>query len=201
MKLYHGRGSCSLGILILIEELDLPHEAELVDLAAGAQRSPEFLAVNPKGKVPFLQLDDGSTLSEWPAIALYLALSNPKGALLPVDPVAVARVFEAVEYMVSTAHMQGFTRIVRPGNFSPDESAHDRVKARGHEILGEALEAMAGKLGDKTYLFGEFSVADAALFYLENWMVRRLERPLPAACQRHFDAMSERPAVQRALAV
>lgn len=200
MKLYHGRGSCSLGILLLLEELGLRFHVEIIDLAAGEQRSAEFLAINPKGKVPFLVLDDGTTISEWPAIAAYLAGSDPERTLLPSGPREMAEVLEAVEFMVSTVHMQGFTRIVRPGNFAPGEDDHPAVKARGMEIFRGGLEAMSAKLGDGQFLFGEMTIADAALFYLENWMANRLGEPLPDNCDRHLKIMTERPAAARALA-
>jgi glutathione S-transferase len=200
MKLLHGKGSCSIGILVLIEELGVACEVQAVNLAAGEQRSPEYLALNPKGKVPALVLDDGAVLTEWPAIAVYLASLKPDVNLLPSEPLALGRTLEAVDYVVATVHMQGFTRIARPGNFAPSEADHDQVKARGREIFDAGLAVMDKELDGRDYVTGSFSIADAALFYTESWMVNRLAGPLPANCQGHFDLMMSRPAVQRALA-
>lgn len=199
MKLLHGKGSCSLGILVLIEELGIECDVQTIDLASGEQRSPAFLSMNPKGKVPALLLDDGAVVTEWPAIATYLAALKPEAGLLPVDPLARARTYEATDYIVATMHMQGFTRIARPGNFSPNEADFDAVKARGREIFDQGLAAMDAQLADRDYLIGDASIADAALFYCEAWMINRLGGTLPANCQAHFERMSARPGVARAV--
>jgi len=199
MKLLHGKGSCSLGILVLIEELGIECDVQVVDLASGEQRSPEFLAMNPKGKVPALVLDDGAVVTEWPAIATYLAALKPEAGLIPGDPLAQARVYEATDYIVATVHMQGFTRIARPGNFTPNEADFDALKARGREIFDQGLAAMDAQLAGKDYLIGDISIADAALFYCEAWMVNRLGGTLPANCQAHFERMSARPGIARAV--
>lgn len=140
-------------------------------------------------------------LTEWPAIATFLSslAPTPERALLPADALARARVYEATDYIVAAVHMQGFTRIVRPGNFSPVEDAHEAVKARGREIFESGLAAMDAQLRDQDYVAGDFSFADAALFYCEHWMAARLGGTLPANCRLHFDRMLARPAVARAL--
>ena len=199
MKLLHGKGSCSLGILVLIDELGIDCDVQIVDLAGGEQRSSEFLAMNPKGKVPALVLDDGAVVTEWPAIATYLAGLKPEAGLIPADPLARARAYEATDYIVATVHMQGFTRIARPGNFTPNEADFDAVKARGREIFDQGLAAMDAQLVGKEYLIGDISIADAALFYCEAWMVNRLGGTLPANCQAHFERMSARPGIARAV--
>ena len=73
MKLYYMPGACSIGIHVLLEEIGKPYEAQLVNLREGGQFKPEFTAVNPKSKVPTLVRDDGSVLTEYPAIAWWLA--------------------------------------------------------------------------------------------------------------------------------
>jgi len=69
MKLYYAPGACSIGIHVLLEEVGKPYEAERVNLQQGEQYKPDFTAVNPKSKVPTLVRDDGSVLTEFPAIA------------------------------------------------------------------------------------------------------------------------------------
>ena len=85
MKLYYAPGACSIGIHVLLEELGKSYESEAVNLREGAQYKPEFTAVNPKSKVPTLVRDDGTALTEYPAIAYWLARTNPFGNLLPDD--------------------------------------------------------------------------------------------------------------------
>ena len=77
MKLFYAPGACSIGIHVLLEEIGKPYEAQLVNLREGGQFKPDFTAVNPKSKVPTLVPDDGSVLTEYPAIAYYLARTNP----------------------------------------------------------------------------------------------------------------------------
>ncbi len=73
MKLYYAPGACSIGIHILLEEIGLPYDLERVNLQQGEQYKPAYTAVNPKSKVPTLVRDDGSVLTEYPAIAYWLA--------------------------------------------------------------------------------------------------------------------------------
>jgi len=131
-KLLYAPGACSIGIHVLLEEIGKPYEAEQVDLRAPAPERP-FTAINPKSKVPTLVREDGSVLTEFPAIAWWLARTNPEAQLLPDDADGQARVLEALDYVVSTVHMRSFTLMNRPGNFSPLEGAHDSIRARGRE--------------------------------------------------------------------
>jgi glutathione S-transferase len=197
--LYFSPGACSIGIHILLEEIGAPYQTVLTSTREGAQHKPEYLAITPKAKVPALVREDGSTLTEFPAIAWWLARSNPQKNLLPTDPEGESRVLEAMDYVVATLHMQGFTRIFRPGNFTPNEADQDAVKARGREILEKGLAVMDRALAGKDYVTGAFSVADAALFYVEFWVAMRTDIPLPANCAAHFARMKSRPAVAAVL--
>jgi glutathione S-transferase len=138
-------------------------------------------------------------LTEFPAIALYLARTNPDKQLLPEDAEHQARVLEALDYAVATIHMQGFSRQFRPGNFSPNEADHEAVKARGREIAANGFSVMDKTLDGKDYVAGPYSIADAALFYVEFW-AGRLKQQLPPHCAAHFARMKARPAVQSTLA-
>ena len=113
MKLYYFSGACSLGIHVLLEEAGAVYEPAFVDFTKGEQHGAAYLAVNPKGKVPALELDEGGVLTEWPAIAAWIAASYPAATLLPAAPLAQARVLEMVAYINSTVHSQGFARMVR----------------------------------------------------------------------------------------
>jgi glutathione S-transferase len=200
MKFYYAPGACSIGIHVLMEEIGKPYEPHKLSIPAGDTKSGAFLEVNPKGKVPTLQREDGSVLTEFPAIAVWLARTNPEKKLLPSDPEAEARVLEAMDYVVSTVHMQGFSRMLRPGNFAPSEADHEAVKARGREIFEGGLKTLDKALGGKEWIAGPFSIADAALFYVEFWAVERMKLQLPPNCAAHFARMKARPAVQKVLA-
>jgi len=108
-------------------------------------------------------------------------------------------VLEALDYVVSTMHMQGFSRMFRPVNFAPTESDHDKVKARGKEILERGLALMDKALEGKEYLLGKFSIADAALFYVTFWASGRMKMPLPKNVAAHYARMKNRPAVKRVI--
>ncbi|MBW8270306.1 glutathione S-transferase family protein [Caldovatus aquaticus] len=200
MKLYYSPGACSIGIHLLLEEIGAPYEAVLTNTREGAQFRPEFVAVNPKSKVPVLVRDDGSVLTEYPAIAFWLARAYPKAKLLPDDAEAQARALEAIDYCVATMHMQGFSRIFRPANFAPNEADHPAVRARGEEIFSKGLALMDRTLAGKDYLLGPFSIADSALFYCSFWWAERLKKELPPQVAAHYARMRARPAVQRTLA-
>ena len=199
MKLYYMPGACSIGIHVLLEEIGKPYDLQKIDGANREQYGPEFVKINPKSKVPTLQRDDGSVLTEFPAIATWLARKNPDKNLLPADADAEARALEAMDYVVSTMHMQGFSRMFRPGNYAPSESDHDKVKARGKEIMENGLQLMDKALEGKEYLTGKFSIADAALFYVSFWAHGRMKMPLPKNVAAHYERMKARPAVKRTL--
>ena len=198
MKLYYAPGVCSIGIHVLLEEIGKPYELEAINLREGAQYKPEFTAVNPKSKVPALLRDDGSLQTEYPAIAYWLARTNPASNLLPDDIDQQARALEIMDYCVSTVHMQGFTRMFRPANFSPDPAQEDAVKARGKEIAIKGFDTLNVALEGKDYALGPFSIADSAIFYVEFW-AGRVGIPLPANCAAHFERMKARPSVQRTM--
>ena len=197
MKLYYAPGTCALGIHALLEEIGEPYEAVKLNLMAGEQHRPPFSEINPKGKVPTLVRDDGSVLTEYPAIAFWLAERFDGAKLMPEDDEARVRAAEATDYCVATIHMQGFTRIARPGNFAPSESDHEAVKAKGRELMEKGFAVMDKQLGGKEWVAGRYSYADSALFYVEYWAAKRAGIKLPASCAAHYARMTERPAVQR----
>ncbi|MDO9710017.1 glutathione S-transferase family protein [Paracraurococcus lichenis] len=199
MKLYYGPGACSIGIHVLLEEIGRPYEAVAVNLREGAQYKPDFTAVNPKSKVPTLVRDDGSVLTEYPAIAVWLASTFPEANLLPKEADALARALEATDFAVATLHMQGFSRIFRPSNYAPSEADQAAVKARGEEIFQKGLAWFDKALEGKEYLTGSFSFADSALWYVSFWWAGRLGKELPPNVAAHYARMNARPSVQRVL--
>lgn len=200
MKLFHMPNSCSLGIHVLMEEIGKPYELMKVDFASGAQYKEPFVSLNPKSKVPALGLDDGRLITEWPAIAWYLAKTNSAARLLPASIDGEVRALELLDYMVATVHMRGFTRIFRPAQFTPTTADEPAIQQTGKDIADTGFKLLAQALGEKAYLLGDYSIADAALFYLSHWAVTRAELPVPDGIRAHLERMRARPAVQRALA-
>lgn len=200
MKLFYAPGACSIGIHVLLEEIGKPYEAKALNTKEGEQFKPDFTSLNPKSKVPTLVRDDGSVLTEYPAIALWLASTFPEAKLLPQGAENLAKALEYTDYAVATLHMQGFSRIFRPANFAPNEADHEAVKARGVEIFEKGLGLFDKALAGKDYLLGEFSFADSALFYVSFWWAARLNKTLPPNVAAHYERMKARPSVQRTMA-
>jgi glutathione S-transferase len=198
MKLFYAPGACSIGIHILLEEIGKPYETAVVNLREGEQYKPPFTTVNPKSKVPTLARDDGSVLTEFPAIAYWLARTNPFANLLPDDIDQQAQALELLDYAVATVHMQGFGRQFRAANFTPSAADEEAVKAKGKEIAEKGFALIDKALAGKKYAVGKFSIADASIFYVEYWS-KRVGITLPSNCAAHFDRMMARPSVQSVL--
>lgn len=200
MKLYYAPNACSLGIHVLLEEIGKPFELSKVDMANGANYKPPFTELNPKSKVPVLVADDGTVITEFPAIAFYLAASNQEAKLLPADIAGQTLALQTLDYLIATIHMRGFTRIFRPGNFAPNPADVDQVKQAGRDMILAGFKILEPLLGEQEFILGDFSIVEGALFFLEFWARTRVKMLLPANFEAHLDRMLKRPAVQRAMA-
>jgi glutathione S-transferase len=204
LNLYWGPGTCAIGIHVLLEELGPRYRTVRIDVHGGGTRSPEFLAINPKGKVPTLVREDGSVLTEFGAIATWLGLAHEPAGLLPRDAERHARITELIGFVEGTIHGQGYGRIFRPDQFEPQDAVHQAVpigrgsvRAQGVGIVEQGFAILNAQLDGRHFAVGdEFSIADAALFYVERWAPQN-GIALPANLQRHLDQMLARHAVQR----
>lgn len=194
MKFYMTPGSCTTGIHILLETLELAFEAYVVNMPAGGHLAPDYVAINPKSTIPTLVRDDGSALTEFQSIAWWLARTHPRAKLLPADVEGETRVLEVMDYVVGTLHGQGFARIFATDRFATDVSQHEAVKARGREIVDRAFAIVDAQLPRLRELAGDFYIADAALFYVEFWATH-CGIALPPNCQAHYARMRARPVV------
>ncbi|WP_425072115.1 glutathione S-transferase family protein [Sagittula sp. S175] len=199
IHLYGSAGSCSVGTRILLEEAGADYTAHTLDFAKKEQFSPEFRAVNPKGKVPAVVRPDGSLLTEYQAIAFWIADTFPQAGLLPNDAEARLRVMELMDYMVASVHMRGFTFVIVPMKFSPNAQTQADLVEHGRAQIAIGFEQLAERLEGHGWLAGEYSVADSVLFYMTRWALLK-EVPLPPAIAAHHNRMLDRPAVQRAIA-
>jgi glutathione S-transferase len=199
MKLYYSPGSCALGIHVLMEEIGAPFLLQRVNFAEREQFSDAFVAINSKSRVPTLQRDDGSVLTEYQAISFYLGLTHPDRGLIPVDAERKCRMLELMDYVVGTIHGAGFRRVFRTADFAPSEADHEAVRAKGLEIAKAGFALIDRDLAEKQWIAGDFSVADPALFYPCYWAVQRVKIDLPAHVRSHYDRMLARPPVAKAL--
>lgn len=206
LKFYMTPGSCSTGIHILLETLELPFEAWVVNLPAGEHLRPEYLKINPRGTVPTLVLDDGRALTDFKSIALWLAHTYPRGRLLPTEPALAARAVELLDFALGQLHGEGFTRIftteryLSPEDRQPGSALRGDVAAHGREIVRQGFEALEARLPAEGFAVGpQFSVADAALFYNQFW-ADKVGIPPPPKVQAHYQRVRARPVVRQVLA-
>lgn len=201
--LYYAPGSCALSCHIALEETGQPYQLALVDTAGGAQRAPEHLRLNPKGRVPVLTIGE-QVLTESVAILTYIALLNPAAQLIPKDPLAAARVYEWLNYLSGHVHAATYRQMTRPHKFTTDEGGYHAVRASGKLQVREAAEFIEAQMQSRTWAIGEdYTIADALLLTEFRWFNRSIEPGFLANCP-HWTAyakrMEARPAVQRALA-
>ncbi|HEX7558903.1 MAG TPA: glutathione transferase GstA [Usitatibacter sp.] len=195
MKLYYAPGACSLSPHIVASELGLDVQLEKVDLGKHvAANGADYYAINPKGYVPALQMENGELLTEGPAIVQYLADRKPEAGLAPANGTTERyRLQETLGFINSEIHK----------TYSPlfNDKTPPEVRADRLAYLGKRYAVMEKQLAGHDYLFGNrFSVADAYLFTVTNWAhsVKLDLSPFPnvIAFQKRVAA---RPAVQAAM--
>jgi glutathione S-transferase len=198
MKFYMTPGSCSTAIHIILEELEEIFEAHIVNLPAGDQFKPEYLAINPKANIPALMRPDGTVLTEVAAIAFWLGNARKRGILWPADLEDQTRALETMIFVTSALHGHGFARIFAPGNFSSDSRTHASIKAQGRLLVEKGFGIVNKTLEGRKWVGGDYSVADAVLFYVEFW-ADKIDLALPPNLLAHYRAMLLRPAVSLVL--
>ncbi|KAF0812165.1 Glutathione S-transferase GST-6.0 [Andreprevotia sp. IGB-42] len=199
-KLYIARGACSFGAHVAVRELGL--DIEIVKVTLRDPASPIF-AVNPLGRVPTLQLDDGSVITENSAILPYLADLKPGTSLFaPAGSVERAQIQSWLGYISSEIHVGAFRTINRPERYHPDPEAHTLVRERGAVQLKAGLTHIEAHLATRKWLVGErFTIADAYFGLFVGWLARLgPEFADYPALNAYREAYRARPAVQAALA-
>ncbi|NTX00212.1 glutathione transferase GstA [Myxococcus sp. CA040A] len=196
MKLYYSSGACSLSPHIALREAGLKFDIERVDLRGKkTETGADYFAVNTKGYVPALQLDNGTVLTEGPAIVQYIADQAPEAKLAPANGSLERYKLQELLNFISTEIHKGFSPLFNPA--FPDEGKKiykDRLAVR-FKTLDEVLSK-------NTFLMGEqFTVADAYLFTVLNW-AKPVQVDLEAfpAVKAYHARIAERPHVQAALA-
>ena len=194
MKLYYAPGACSQAPHIALNEAGLPYELVKVDLVKHTlPDGSDFRAMNPKGYVPFVQLDDGTYLSEASVILQYIADRKP-GTLAPVFGTAAR--WKLMEWLafISTEIHKGFGPLWNPQ--TPPEGRERAVQA-----LANRFALVEKTLGSQPYLTGhDFTIADAYLFVVLNWSKLLKVDLAPWPALRAFQQrVAARPAVQKTL--
>ncbi|PPE75677.1 glutathione transferase GstA [Solimonas fluminis] len=196
MKLYFAPGACSLSPHIVLHEAGLAAQTEKVDLASKKTASgADFTQVNPKGYVPALQLDDGTVLTEGPAIVQYLADQRPAARLAPENGTLQRYQLQELLNFISTEIHKSYSPLFKP-NSTPE------MKQAFIDLLQRRYDTVEQMLSGRQYIAGDqFTVADAYLFTVTGWSrVLKIDllssRPNLAA---YMERVGGRPAVQSAM--
>lgn len=202
-KLYYYPGNANLAPHMLLEELGVDYELVLVDRDKDAQRSPEYLKLNPNGRIPTL-IDGDLVLFETAAICLHLVDRHPEAGLAPaVGTTERAHFYKWLVYLTNTLQAELLTYFY-PERLTDDASAAAQVKTHAEVRVGGMLDLLEKTLGESggPYLLGErYTALDPYLMMLGRW-TRMMANP--ARNRPHFgrflNRMIERPAVRRAFA-
>jgi glutathione S-transferase len=196
MKLYYSTGSCSLSPRIALHEAGLAYEGVLAPTKTKLlPDGSDFRAINPKGYVPMLELDDGQRLTEGVAIVQYIADQAPDRQLAPANgTMARYRLQEWLHFIGSELHKGGFGVFFNP-------AANDEFKAAVGERLAARLRWVNEQLEGKTWLRGDqFTVADGYLFNITNWAKPTgVDLSALSNLLAWRDRVAARPAVQAAM--
>jgi glutathione S-transferase len=200
-RLYYAPGTCALATHIALEEAGAPYEAVLVDFRSQSQRSPEYLRVNPKGRVPALVTESG-TLTETPALLYFVAQRFPDADLAPLaDPYALAQVQEFNSYLCSTVHVAHAHRM-RGTRWADDAAAIEAMKRKTPANVTECFELIEHNLFRGPWVMGDrYTICDPYLFTLGSWIEGDgVDTKKVPHVMEHRARMLARPAVQKAVA-
>ena len=201
LTLYITPGTCSRASHIALAESGLDYQVSLIRFAEGEQRSPAYLKVNPKGRVPALVTDKG-VLTETVALLPYIAQLVPEKNLAPLDdPFLFAKMQAFNAYLSSTVHIN-HAHGRRGARWADNAASHADMIAKVPQTMRDSFALIEDGLVEGQFVLGEtFSVADAYLFVMTGWLesdhVDMAEFPKVAA---HYRRIEMRPAVQRVLA-
>jgi glutathione S-transferase len=201
LKLFHAWGSCSLASLIALEEAGADYELMVMSTRDGDQRRPDYLAVNPKGRVPALVTERG-VLTENPAILAWVAQSYPAARLAPIeDPWAFAQAQAFNSYLCATVHVAHAHRH-RGYRWADTEAAFEDMRRKVPQTVTACFRLIEHEMLKGPYVLGEaYSICDAYLFTLADWLEGDGVDPAQfARVHAHRELIRARPAVGKVLA-
>lgn len=201
LTFYFTPGTCALASHIALAESGADYTVEKIDFKTNQQNSPDYLAINPKGRVPSLVTDRG-VLTETPAMLAYIAQSFPAARLAPLDDAfAFAEVQSFNSYLCSTVHIAHAHR-VRGYRWASEESSFADMKRKVPETMGAGFAMIEQKMLRGPWVMGEqYTICDPYLYTLAGWLAGDGVdiKAFPKVADL-VQRMSERPAVKRALA-
>jgi glutathione S-transferase len=200
LTLFYSPNSCALASHIALEDAGASYELKRVDFRKSEQQSPDYLAINPKGRVPALATPRG-VVTENPAILAFIAQSFPEARLAPLgDPFAFAQLQTFTSYLCSTVHVAHAHR-GRGYRWANDEASFADMKRKVPETVGACFELIETRMFRGPWAMGEdYSVADPYLFTIASWLegdgvdIARFPRVAD-----HRGRMAARESVKRAI--
>ena len=199
ITLFYSPQTRATGAHVLLEELKVPYAMHVLNMKAGEQRQPAYLAINPKGRVPALATDQG-VLTESPAILAHIAALSPPGFLAPTDPFAFARMQSFNLYLATTVHV-AHAHGRRAARWSDDAAAQASMAAKVTQNMRDGFALIEADLTGEWAMGDAYTVADPYLFTFAGWLESDgVDIASFPRVQAHFERMKTRPAVQRALA-
>ena len=170
LTLYYAPSTCALATHIVLEDIGADYQLRRVDFGTTEQQSPDYLAINPKGRVPALVTSRG-VLTETPAMLAYLAQSFPAAKLAPIDdPFAFADVQAFNSYLCSTVHVAHAHRM-RGHRWVDDPAAVEAMKKKVPQSVGAAFELIEREYLKGPWVMGDnYTIADPYLFTLAQWL-------------------------------
>jgi glutathione S-transferase len=202
MKLYYYPGACSLVVHIAMEEIGVPYEAIKIDFASDQQKSAEYLAINPAGCVPALQVERGC-ITEIPAILAYLAKTFPTSGLMVCDDAFTFAEMQAFHMHIATRIHVLFRQISGPHYYADGDIAHTALKAKVPEMSDTYFAPIENRISDgRQWVHGDtFSASDIYLYVFSSYLNMK-DRGNPDKIPfiwKHRQRVRQRPATQRAL--
>jgi glutathione S-transferase len=202
MKLFYAPGSIALASHIALVEAGAAFEAVRMNLKVGDQKAAEYLAVNPKARVPALVTERG-VLTETVAILAYVAQAYPAARLAPLDdPFAFAQAQAFNSYLATTVHV-AYAHKNRHYRWTDDPAAQDALARHAPKAVAECFALIESELLQAPWIMGEaYSICDPYLFTLSRWIEGDGVDPTPfPKILAHRRRMAERPAVSKVLAL
>lgn len=200
LKLYYAPGTCALASHIALEEAGADYATERLNFKVNQQNSPEYLAINPKGRVPSLVTDRG-ILTETPAMLAYIAQVFPEAKLAPLDdPFAFAQVQSFNSYLCSTVHV-AHAHKMRGTRWAAEEGSFADMKRMIPKTVGACFELIERKMLKGPWVMGEaYTICDPYLFTITQWLEGdSVDINATPKVADHFKRMAERPAVRKVL--
>ena len=184
---------------ISLYEAGAEFEVKIINLKKNDQSNPDYAALNPKKKVPFLVVD-GKGLSENIAMQAWIAETFPDANLIPADPWDHKRALSYMGWFGSGVH-PNLTRHFKPVKFCSDENAHADIKEKAKAMYMEQLALIESELVGKTWFFDHYTVCDSYFFWIyERAVVEGFDLTGFEYCTAHNTRMRERETVQKVLA-